>query len=157
MGVRCTFISSLLYSFFQFIYPLSISLQSVEDFCAFYFLDDLLEFCWCHFLLMLLLGVQNAIRTNLSLHKCFVRYEDDFGSFWMVDDAEFVKRRHLARGRPRKYDPNTPPPPPTHLQVPPHSLATSLAFSGVHSSVSSITSGGGGGEGVGNVLPLAPQ
>ncbi|CAG9136495.1 unnamed protein product [Plutella xylostella] len=47
----------------------------------------------------------NAIRTNLSLHKCFVRYEDDFGSFWMVDDAEFVKRRHLSRGRPRKYEP----------------------------------------------------
>jgi hypothetical protein len=47
--------------------------------------------------------VQNAIRTNLSLHKCFVRYEDDFGSFWMVDDAEFMKRRHLSRGRPRKY------------------------------------------------------
>ena len=47
---------------------------------------------------------QNAIRTNLSLHKCFVRYEDDFGSFWMVDDAEFMKRRHLSRGRPRKYD-----------------------------------------------------
>ena len=46
--------------------------------------------------------VQNAIRTNLSLHKCFVRYEDDFGSFWMVDDAEFMKRRHLSRGRPRK-------------------------------------------------------
>ncbi|XP_014274402.1 forkhead box protein P1 isoform X1 [Halyomorpha halys] len=50
---------------------------------------------------------KNAIRTNLSLHKCFVRYEDDFGSFWMVDDAEFVKRRHLSRGRPRKYDPAT--------------------------------------------------
>lgn len=50
---------------------------------------------------------QNAIRTNLSLHKCFVRYEDDFGSFWMVDDNEFVKRRHLSRGRPRKYDPST--------------------------------------------------
>ena len=48
---------------------------------------------------------QNAIRTNLSLHKCFVRYEDDFGSFWMVDDAEFMKRRHLSRGRPRKYEP----------------------------------------------------
>ena len=62
--------------------------------------------------------VQNAIRTNLSLHKCFVRYEDDFGSFWMVDDAEFMKRRHLSRGRPRKYEPTTstgapaPPPPP---------------------------------------------
>jgi hypothetical protein len=50
---------------------------------------------------------QNAIRTNLSLHKCFVRYEDDFGSFWMVDDAEFMKRRHLSRGRPRKYEPNS--------------------------------------------------
>ncbi|XP_052822827.1 forkhead box protein P2 isoform X4 [Octopus bimaculoides] len=46
---------------------------------------------------------KNAIRTNLSLHKCFVRYEDDFGSFWMVDDFEFVRRRHLTRGRPRKY------------------------------------------------------
>ena len=49
-------------------------------------------------------STQNAIRTNLSLHKCFVRYEDDFGSFWTVDDAEFLKRRHLARGRPRKYN-----------------------------------------------------
>ncbi|XP_038219234.1 forkhead box protein P1 isoform X1 [Zerene cesonia] len=53
---------------------------------------------------------KNAIRTNLSLHKCFVRYEDDFGSFWMVDDAEFVKRRHLSRGRPRKYEPAPPGP-----------------------------------------------
>ncbi|XP_053678802.1 forkhead box protein P4-like [Anopheles nili] len=52
---------------------------------------------------------QNAIRTNLSLHKCFVRYEDDFGSFWMVDDHEFLKRRHLSRGRPRKYDISMPP------------------------------------------------
>ena len=71
--------------------------------------------------------VQNAIRTNLSLHKCFVRYEDDFGSFWMVDDAEFMKRRHLSRGRPRKYEPTTstgaptappPPPPPPASSVP---------------------------------------
>ena len=46
--------------------------------------------------------LQNAIRTNLSLHKCFVRYEDDFGSYWTVDDDEFVRRRHLSRGRPRK-------------------------------------------------------
>lgn len=35
-----------------------------------------------------------------------MRYEDDFGSFWMVDDNEFVKRRHLSRGRPRKYEPS---------------------------------------------------
>ncbi|CAK9812692.1 Forkhead box protein P4 [Anthophora plagiata] len=59
---------------------------------------------------------KNAIRTNLSLHKCFVRYEDDFGSFWMVDDVEFVKRRHQSRGRPRKYDP-TPSPTPPHLSA----------------------------------------
>lgn len=52
---------------------------------------------------------KNAIRTNLSLHKCFVRYEDDFGSFWMVDDSEFVKRRHLSRGRPRKYESSSSP------------------------------------------------
>ena len=36
-----------------------------------------------------------------------MRYEDDFGSFWMVDDAEFMKRRHLSRGRPRKYEPSS--------------------------------------------------
>ena len=50
-------------------------------------------------------GQATRARHNLSLHKCFVRYEDDFGSFWMVDDAEFIKRRHLSRGRPRKYEP----------------------------------------------------
>lgn len=38
-----------------------------------------------------------------------MRYEDDFGSFWMVDDNEFVKRRHLSRGRPRKYEPSPSP------------------------------------------------
>lgn len=38
-----------------------------------------------------------------------MRYEDDFGSFWMVDDSEFVKRRHLSRGRPRKYEPSSSP------------------------------------------------
>lgn len=26
----------------------------------------------------------------------------------MVDDNEFVKRRHLSRGRPRKYEPSSP-------------------------------------------------
>ena len=37
-----------------------------------------------------------------------MRYEDDFGSYWTVDDAEFVRRRHLSRGRPRKYEPQNP-------------------------------------------------
>ncbi|KAM9524285.1 forkhead box protein P1-B isoform 4-T9 [Salvelinus alpinus] len=46
---------------------------------------------------------KGAIRTNLSLHKCFVRVEDEFGSFWTVDDEEFKRGRHVQRGRPRKY------------------------------------------------------
>ncbi|KAF6099346.1 hypothetical protein HJG60_005254 [Phyllostomus discolor] len=49
---------------------------------------------------------KGAIRTNLSLHKCFVRVEDEFGSFWTVDDEEFKRGRHIQRGRPRKYCPD---------------------------------------------------
>uniref|UniRef100_A0A9J7ZYD6 Forkhead box P1b n=3 Tax=Cyprinus carpio TaxID=7962 RepID=A0A9J7ZYD6_CYPCA len=45
---------------------------------------------------------KGAVRTNLSLHKCFVRVEDDFGSFWTIDDEEFKRGRHIQRGRPRK-------------------------------------------------------
>lgn len=56
--------------------------------------------------LMLLLWSQGAIRTNLSLHKCFVRVEDDYGSVWTVDDEEFKRGRHIQRGRPRKYCPD---------------------------------------------------
>jgi len=63
-----------------------------------------LSFFFLYLLLYFFLRAQNAIRTNLSLHKCFVRYEDDFGSFWMVDDIEFLRRRHLTRGRPRKCE-----------------------------------------------------
>ncbi|XP_064161311.1 forkhead box protein P1-B isoform X5 [Anguilla rostrata] len=46
---------------------------------------------------------KGAIRTNLSLHKCFVRVEGEFGSYWTVDDEEFKHGRHVQRGRPRKY------------------------------------------------------
>uniref|UniRef100_A0A2K5ZEP3 Forkhead box P1 n=1 Tax=Mandrillus leucophaeus TaxID=9568 RepID=A0A2K5ZEP3_MANLE len=49
---------------------------------------------------------KGAIRTNLSLHKCFIRVEDEFGSFWTVDDEEFKRGRHIQRGRPRKYCPD---------------------------------------------------
>ena len=73
------------------------------------FSQNLSNLCTTLFVTITLIeGYESAIRTNLSLHKCFVRYEDDFGSFWMVDDAEFLKRRHLSRGRPRKYEPNNP-------------------------------------------------
>jgi hypothetical protein len=64
--------------------------------------DFSLKLIWLVF--FVLVPPQNAIRTNLSLHKCFVRYEDDYGSVWLVDDVEFVSRRHLSRGRPRKLD-----------------------------------------------------
>ncbi|XP_077385137.1 forkhead box protein P1-B isoform X2 [Festucalex cinctus] len=46
---------------------------------------------------------KGAIRTNLSLHKCFVRVEDEFGSYWTVDEEEFKRGRHVQRGRPRKH------------------------------------------------------
>ncbi|KAJ4927322.1 hypothetical protein JOQ06_015055, partial [Pogonophryne albipinna] len=46
---------------------------------------------------------KGAVRTNLSLHKCFVRVEDECGSFWTVDDGEFKRGRHIQRGRPRKH------------------------------------------------------
>lgn len=36
---------------------------------------------------------QNAVRHNLSLHKCFVRVENVKGAVWTVDEMEFQKRR----------------------------------------------------------------
>ncbi|CDW54635.1 FoxP protein [Trichuris trichiura] len=38
--------------------------------------------------------LQNAVRHNLSLHKCFIRVENVKGAFWSVDEAEFYKRRN---------------------------------------------------------------
>lgn len=37
--------------------------------------------------------LQNAVRHNLSLHKCFVRVENVKGAVWTVDEIEFQKRR----------------------------------------------------------------
>ncbi|XP_075905346.1 forkhead box protein P2-like [Nelusetta ayraudi] len=36
---------------------------------------------------------KNAVRHNLSLHKCFVRVENVKGAVWTVDEEEFQKRR----------------------------------------------------------------
>ncbi|XP_070594325.1 forkhead box protein P1 isoform X11 [Erythrolamprus reginae] len=36
---------------------------------------------------------KNAVRHNLSLHKCFVRVENVKGAVWTVDEVEFQKRR----------------------------------------------------------------
>ena len=43
--------------------------------------------------LSLSLFSQNAVRHNLSLHKCFVRVENVKGAVWTVDEVEYQKRR----------------------------------------------------------------
>uniref|UniRef100_A0A0M3IIE1 Fork-head domain-containing protein n=1 Tax=Ascaris lumbricoides TaxID=6252 RepID=A0A0M3IIE1_ASCLU len=48
---------------------------------------------------------QNAVRHNLSLHKCFARVEQNVkGAVWTVDDSEFYRRRpqraHASRSTP---------------------------------------------------------
>ncbi|CAF1676470.1 unnamed protein product [Adineta ricciae] len=40
---------------------------------------------------------KNAVRHNLSLHKCFMRVENIKGAVWTVDENEFCKRR-FTRG-----------------------------------------------------------
>ncbi|KAJ6654526.1 hypothetical protein lerEdw1_006833 [Lerista edwardsae] len=37
---------------------------------------------------------KNAIRHNLSLHKCFVRVENMKGAVWTVDEFEYQKKRN---------------------------------------------------------------
>jgi hypothetical protein len=39
------------------------------------------------------MSVKNAVRHNLSLHKCFMRVENVKGAVWTVDEIEFYKRR----------------------------------------------------------------
>ncbi|XP_066933019.1 uncharacterized protein [Clytia hemisphaerica] len=58
---------------------------------------------------------KNAVRHNLSLHKCFVRKENHKGAVWTVDDVEFFRRRMTKPGLPRREyyapeeRPNSPP------------------------------------------------
>ncbi|XP_054859254.1 forkhead box protein P3 [Eublepharis macularius] len=40
---------------------------------------------------------KNAIRHNLSLHKCFVRVENVKGAVWTVDEVEYQKQRSPQR------------------------------------------------------------
>ena len=51
---------------------------------------------------------QNAVRHNLSLHKCFQRVEQNVkGAVWTVDDSEFYRRRP-QRSAATRSQPNTP-------------------------------------------------
>ncbi|XP_065066919.1 uncharacterized protein LOC135692645 isoform X3 [Rhopilema esculentum] len=45
---------------------------------------------------------KNAVRHNLSLHKCFVRKENFKGAVWTVDDEEFFRRRMTKPGLPKR-------------------------------------------------------
>lgn len=36
---------------------------------------------------------KNAVRHNLSLHKCFVRVQKGKGAVWTVDEMEFMTRK----------------------------------------------------------------
>ncbi|XP_077567501.1 forkhead box protein P2-like [Stigmatopora nigra] len=36
---------------------------------------------------------KNAVRHNLSLHRCFVRVENAKGAVWTVDEAQYQQRR----------------------------------------------------------------
>lgn len=38
-------------------------------------------------------SVQNAVRHNLSLHKCFVRVEGGKGAVWTVDETEYQRKK----------------------------------------------------------------
>ena len=44
-----------------------------------------------------LVWLQNAVRHNLSLHKCFRRVENSKGAVWTVDDSEYFSRRLQMR------------------------------------------------------------
>uniref|UniRef100_A0A1I7YFI5 Fork-head domain-containing protein n=1 Tax=Steinernema glaseri TaxID=37863 RepID=A0A1I7YFI5_9BILA len=51
---------------------------------------------------------KNAVRHNLSLHKCFARVEQNVkGAVWTVDDSEFYKRRP-QRSSVTRSTPSTP-------------------------------------------------
>lgn len=40
---------------------------------------------------------KNAVRHNLSLHKCFMRRENVKGAVWIVDEDEYMKRRPQSK------------------------------------------------------------
>ncbi|XP_022081223.1 forkhead box protein P1-like isoform X2 [Acanthaster planci] len=56
---------------------------------------------------------KNAVRHNLSLHKCFVRVENVKGAVWTVDELEFMKRRPQKLSSCLTTPPSTPTTPTT--------------------------------------------
>ncbi|CAL8367408.1 unnamed protein product [Lota lota] len=65
---------------------------------------------------------KNAVRHNLSLHKCFVRLENVKGAVWTVDEIEFHRRRPQkttgSGGVPKRLSLCSHPPPPPQGGLP---------------------------------------
>jgi len=55
---------------------------------------------------------KNAVRHNLSLHKCFSRVENVKGAVWTVDEAEFYRRRPQRSSDHGSHHSASPPPHP---------------------------------------------
>ncbi|XP_040579308.1 uncharacterized protein [Lepeophtheirus salmonis] len=49
---------------------------------------------------------KNAVRHNLSLHKCFMRVENVKGAVWTVDDEEYHRRRPPRGSQPPPHVPS---------------------------------------------------
>lgn len=65
------------------------SILICEEFCCIDIKFPVFFFFFSFFSLL----SQNAVRHNLSLHKCFVRLENVKGAVWTVDEIEFHRRR----------------------------------------------------------------
>merc|ERR1719264_2158643 len=55
---------------------------------------------------------KNAVRHNLSLHKCFMRVENVKGAVWTVDEVEFHRRRPQRSSDHSSAQESSPPPNP---------------------------------------------
>lgn len=69
-------------------------------------------------------ATQNAVRHNLSLHKCFMRVENVKGAVWTVDEVEFYKRRPQRAAHAH--------PPPMHAGYSSPAMQTCSRFETLH-------------------------
>ncbi|CAI4227419.1 unnamed protein product [Auanema sp. JU1783] len=98
---------------------------------------------------------KNAVRHNLSLHKCFQRVEQNVkGAVWTVDDSEFYRRRP-QRSAATRSQPNTPLPDELMAQRLIDQTTMSLIESRDGSHLSDGLTLGGGFEGVLSFLAAA--
>jgi len=76
---------------------------------------------------------KNAVRHNLSLHKCFMRVENVKGAVWTVDELEFYKRRpqRLQERLPSSNsNASSTSPTPTGIDMPPAKIMATNPLTG---------------------------